>query len=69
MGVSGNDALNEPFTCQFFSNEFLSVFMQHEYRKNIIQTHEIDCIVTKPWYVPCNGLENWIVSNCCDDAM
>ena len=35
----------------------------------MIPTPEIDWIVTKPWYTPCNGLENWIVSNCCDDAM
>ena len=27
------------------------------------------CIVSKPWYVPCNGLENWMIRKSCDDAM
>ena len=32
-------------------------------------TSKIYCIVRKPWYVPCNGLENWIVYKSCDDAI
>ena len=28
-------------------------------KRKYIHTHKIDWIVAKPWYVPCNGLENW----------